>query len=561
MIALPARIIAWPSWANNMQYFYSGQIRNYRLQIIRAFSNFYIKYGTGELVRVPCRYGDPSRIAENVVRGGSENKVLSCPFITCHISSINMNSTRRQDPTFVDTVQVNERLYDEETQRYGNDIGNRYTVQRYMPVPYDITVTVDVWTNNLDQKEQLAEQLLVLYNPSITIQTSVNALDWSILSYIEMQDSITWTSRSIPQGTDNPIDVMTMTFKVPVWINPPAKVKRQAIIHEIITDIVDVTGAQNVRDVNWESAEFLTRIFTEPGDHGINIISENGQTKLQLATAAGQLTDPDRNATVVWGTTNPDLTVGDQFTWNGHNCEVTSNIVAVATESFNSQTPNGYTCMLFNGNQPQFINYTNLDMTFSEVTPGVLSTLGLPAIYPGGNFAWWRLLQAYGNFKSYSQYNTSGSKLKVRLTDDVSPSGPGVVGYLDYDVNNQNQMIWRIDQTTLPGTQIANIDAVINPEKTGPDSGLPEAATGHRYLLTADMAQDNLIWGTLAATADTIVEYDGAEWFVAWDPASNQDVTYWVYNEYSNKYLLWQNNQWQNFMSGLYRPGQWSLSI
>jgi hypothetical protein len=544
-----------------MQYFYSGQIRNYRLQIIRAFSNFYIQYGTGELVRVPCRYGDPSRIAENVVRGGSENKVLSCPFITCYISGITMSSTRRQDPTFVDTVQVNERNYDAETQKYGNDIGNRYTVQRYMPVPYDITVQVDIWTNNLDQKEQLAEQILVLYNPSVEIQTSVNPLDWSVLSLLEMQDNITWTSRSIPQGTDNPIDVMTMTFKVPVWINPPAKVKRQAIIHEIITDIVDVTGSQDVHNVNWESVEFLTRIFTEPGDHGINIISENGQLKLQLTTAAGALRDPDQNATVLWGTANPVLTDGDQFTWNGHECIVTSSNVAVATAGFNIQTPNGYTCMLFNGNQPQFVNYTNLNMTFTEITPGVLSSLGLPTSYPGGNFAWWRLLQAYGNFKSYSQYNTAGSKLKVRLSDDVSPSGVGVVGYLDYDVNNQNQMIWRIDTVSIPGMQIANIDAVVNPEKTGPGAGLPAAATGQRYLLTADMAQDNISWGTLAAPADCIVEYDGSAWFVAWNPAENQNTTQWVFNEYSSKYLQWSNNQWQNFLSGLYRPGQWSLSI
>lgn len=544
-----------------MEYFYSGQIRNYRLQIIRAFSNFYIKYGTGELVRVPCRYGDASRIAENVVRGGSENKVLSCPFITVYLSGITMSSTRRQDPTFVDRVQVNERLYNEETQQYGNDIGNRYTVQRYMPVPYDITVQVDIWTNNLDQKEQLAEQILVLYNPSIDIQTSVNPLDWSVLSLLEMQDNIIWTSRTIPQGTDNPIDVMTMTFKVPVWINPPAKVKRQAIIHEIITNIVDATGSQDIQNVNWESVDFLTRIFTEPGDHGINIISENGQIKLQLTTAAGLLTDPNQSATVVWGTPHPDINIGDEFTWNGANCVVTSSNIAVATASFNSQTPDGYTCMLFNGNQPQFINHSNLDMTFGEITPGILSSLGLPSYYPGGNFAWWRLLQAYGNFKSYSQYHTDGSKLKIRLTDDVSPTGPGVVGYLDYDSNNQNQMIWRIVQNTIPGTQIANITAVINPEKTGPGSGLPAATTGQRYLLTASMAQDNLIWGPLAATADAIVEYDGTEWYIAWDPAQNQDLTQWVFNDYSGKYLQWQNNQWQNFLSGLYRPGQWGLSI
>ena len=231
-----------------MDHFYSGQLRNYRMQIIRAFSNFSVKYGDGTLRRVPCRYGDPSRIAENVVRGGSENKLLSCPFITVFIRDIAMNNTRRQDPTLVDTVQVNERNYNTETQRYGNDVGNRYTVQRYMPVPYDLTVQVDIWTNNLDSKEQLAEQILVLYNPSIDIQTSVNPLDWSWLTVLEMQESITWSSRSIPQGTDNPIDVMTLNFRIPIWINPPAKVKRQSLIQEIITNICLLYTSPSPRD-------------------------------------------------------------------------------------------------------------------------------------------------------------------------------------------------------------------------------------------------------------------------------------------------------------------------
>jgi len=80
-----------------MDFWYSAQLRQYRLQIIRAFSNFQVQTGQGgpnntvELIRVPCRYGDPSRVAELIVRGNSENKILSVPFITCTINSINMS--------------------------------------------------------------------------------------------------------------------------------------------------------------------------------------------------------------------------------------------------------------------------------------------------------------------------------------------------------------------------------------------------------------------------------------------------------------------------------------
>ena len=39
-----------------------------------------------------------------------------------------------------------------------------------MPVPYLLNMQVDVWTSNTDQKLQLMEQILVLFNPALEIQ-------------------------------------------------------------------------------------------------------------------------------------------------------------------------------------------------------------------------------------------------------------------------------------------------------------------------------------------------------------------------------------------------------
>ena len=40
-----------------------------------------------------------------------------------------------------------------------------------MPVPYNLTMQVDIWTSNSDQKFQLLEQILTLYNPSVDINS------------------------------------------------------------------------------------------------------------------------------------------------------------------------------------------------------------------------------------------------------------------------------------------------------------------------------------------------------------------------------------------------------
>lgn len=208
---------------------------------MRAFSNFYVSFGkntdgTENLHRVPCRYGDSSRIAESIITGNSENKMPTAPFISVYVTGLGLAPERRQAPSLVSTLNVNERDYDGENQKYLGTPGNRYTIQRYMPVPFNLTFNVDIWTSNLDQKEQLIEQTQVLYNGMIDIQTSNNPLDWSAMTTME-PTNITWSSRSIPIGTDNPIDVFSVEYKVPILINPPAKVQYQKIIQEIITNI------------------------------------------------------------------------------------------------------------------------------------------------------------------------------------------------------------------------------------------------------------------------------------------------------------------------------------
>ena len=76
---------------------------------------------------------------------------------------------------------------------YSNKLGAGYTVEKVMPSPFRLEVTADIWTTNTDQKLQIIEQLLVLFNPSINIMTSDNEFDWSALTYTEMTN-VNWKS-------------------------------------------------------------------------------------------------------------------------------------------------------------------------------------------------------------------------------------------------------------------------------------------------------------------------------------------------------------------------------
>jgi hypothetical protein len=55
-------------------------------------------------------------------------------------------------------------------------------------------------------------------------------------------DQTTWTTRTIPSGTENPIDVMTMRFTLPIWISSPAMVKKLGVVEKIIMSVFDAQG-------------------------------------------------------------------------------------------------------------------------------------------------------------------------------------------------------------------------------------------------------------------------------------------------------------------------------
>jgi hypothetical protein len=217
------------------------------LQFARIFSNFQVEYGRNEegtehtLIRVPVRYGDSSRQAQTIIQQNSANDLPSTPLMTFYVSGLDYARERMQDPYFVSTIAVRQRTYDQDTDSYETTQGNAFTIDRLMPVPYKLTMKLEIWTSNTNQKMQLLEQILVLFNPALEIQSTDNYLDWTSLSVCELE-STQWSSRSIPVGTENPIDVATLTFTMPIWISSPAKVKKLGVVERIVAQIFDAKG-------------------------------------------------------------------------------------------------------------------------------------------------------------------------------------------------------------------------------------------------------------------------------------------------------------------------------
>lgn len=276
-------------------FFYSGQVRRFLTQFIRLVSNFEVllgknRNGINSLLRVPVYYGDSSRNVASILNLNSENTMPSVPAMTVNIGSIKYDRNRVQEPYHVSKVNIRQRAYNPVTGDYTDQQGDMLTVERLMPVPYMLTLKLDIWTSNTEQKLQLFEQISVLFNPSLEIQSSDSYVDWTSLSYITLVD-IAWTSRNVPMGAEDTIDVMTYTFELPIWISAPAKVKRMGVIQKIISSIYDpadgITPGADTFDIQ---ASILTsrRIFT-PID--LNVLYLGNTLKLFVSDNQIQFND------------------------------------------------------------------------------------------------------------------------------------------------------------------------------------------------------------------------------------------------------------------------------
>lgn len=245
-----------------MDFFYDGQIRRYVTQFMRVFIGFKYQTGDGDERLVPVMYGDLNKQVASIIKDNSENKMPTVPRIACYITGLDLDTSRLADSTFVSKMQVRERTYEDVNgQRvYGNEQGAGYTVERLMPTPFKLRVKADIWTSNTDQKLQLLEQILILFNPSLEVQTTDNYIDWTSLSVIYLS-STSFSSRTIPQGGTEDIDVASLEFEMPIYITPPAKVKKLGVVRAVVQNMFNNTGdAVNINNLIYNEGDIQNTV-------------------------------------------------------------------------------------------------------------------------------------------------------------------------------------------------------------------------------------------------------------------------------------------------------------
>lgn len=516
-----------------MDWFYDGQIRRYVTQFMRVFIGFQYKAGDGTYSTVPVMYGDMTRQVAAIIRENSENKMPTVPRIACYISALELSTDRLSDPTFISKVHIRERRYTDAggTREYQNVQGGNYTVERLMPTPFKLTMKADMWTSNTDQKLQLLEQIVVLFNPSLELQTTDNYIDWTSLSTMYLT-STNFTSRSVPAGADSEIDICTMEFEMPVYISPPAKVKKLGIVQSVISNVFTESGdIIGLDDLVFNKSTPNFRVTT------------NNYRVLLFKSATGNLTDNQYDLTLVnpthavlsLGLDEKDYANGEPVEWH-----------AVL------EIQGGYTP----GSEIYFkkIDGTEIIGTF-VINPldNTILTVTLDAdTYPGnddieGNTESRGTVDAiidpykYNPIEIYGNHAAIPVGLRFLMLDDVNNSA-NRGGFIQYPSNPA-------DSTSTPY----------------------RGAQAWREPSNNDSSWNNQDGTDPIIKANSIIEWTGATWTIVWDPvdhtledASTAGINFAptvIQNIRTGIKYKWDGMQWLKAFEGEYAPGEWNFKL
>lgn len=532
-------------------YFYDGQIRRYLLQIVRLMSNFSVRYGDGTLVRIPVMYGDPDRQAASVLNQNSENAVQSAPRIAVYLSELELDTSRLGDSSYVGKVHVRERAFDEETNSYQNVQGNNYTVERLMPTPYKLTVKVDIWTTSNDQKLQVLEQILMLFNPSLEIQTTDNYVDWTSLSVVDLT-GVVLSSRTIPVGTATDIDIATISLQTPIWISPPAKVKKLGVITQIISNIfteqsspygdyVDGLGTDPEGSQTYPQNQLMKFVIT-PGNYDIEVMANTARLigfdsdypswehiiKKQAGTYKAGLSK-------LYIVLDNGTKVVGYFSLHPLD-EVTMSIVWDA-DTYPSNTQLESSSRASTGTFDAIIDPKKTGPNDPK----------LPALTAGSRYL---IIDNIGG--GIRETITSESKIQ-RINTDVL-------------YNKIVDEYTRVFVNEVPVTFSAPVPSNL---ETGNyiiilDEPAPENSDIRYELYKNDDGPDawkNANGSDFIAEENDVIEWDGSKWNVMFDASENKDQIIYLTNIFTNTQYVWNGVNWGKSFEGVYRKGNWYLEL
>lgn len=222
-------------------YYYDRQIESYFLQFMAVFAGLRVQIGRNErspdenkLIPVPIMNGNRDRVVGWIKGQYTQNKPLRLPMMSANITGLELAPENRKG---VGTVRRESYV-----PRGGMVPDDITVIKQYMPVPYLLALDLHIWASSHDQRYQILEQILSVFDPDIQIQKNDAIFDWTKITKIELL-GIAYED-NFPIDADKRMLISTLSFSMPIWMSVPANVKTD-FVKDIWARIGAVSQAAN----------------------------------------------------------------------------------------------------------------------------------------------------------------------------------------------------------------------------------------------------------------------------------------------------------------------------
>jgi len=217
-------------------YFYDEQLRKYLLQFCNIFAGLSVQTGKGEcevpeFMSVPIRIGSKDRVVAAIEAGNTQGRPFSLPMMAAQMTGLSLAPQMRKGVGTVD-----RRAYLPDGGVWPNDIK---TITRVMPVPYMMSLELALYASNTQQLHQILEQILVLFDPTIQLQKTDAAFDWTKITTVEL--TALNNEENYAPGGDRRTIVWTLNFDMPIYLSMPLDVRNE-LVRTILIRLSDMSS-------------------------------------------------------------------------------------------------------------------------------------------------------------------------------------------------------------------------------------------------------------------------------------------------------------------------------
>jgi hypothetical protein len=317
---------------------------------------------------------------------------------------------------------------------------------------------------------------------------------------------MSWSSRSVPVGSEEPIDIATMTFEIPIWISAPAAVKKYGAIERMITNMYDSAGSGGSSDIGADGF---------PSNRGGGSGSTPGSTAYQ-----------------------------------NYMNDIMDNNKQMARTAFR---PMQYK-VLYTGNILVLLKREDLDQNTTSI-----GNIASGSVKIGSPDTWTALFDTFGEVKN------GISTIKL-----LTATGSEIVGTFAVHPGDNTQVLYTPFVDTLPANTLNPVAAIIDPLSVKVNSAILNPTVGTRYLILDDIGsydnvEPSIVWRgpnnqNFVAYANDIIEYRNGGWAVVFDSAATDSIEY-VTNLTTGIQYRWQDGEWAKSVEGVYNEDEWTIIL